>query len=277
MNTQLINSKVCYIVNMYLGERRVELQPQVEDRLLFYKHQILTLSKYKHNLSKIFLNFNLREQDVPYINEILALAPKQIQNTPVEVTFRPNKGFSYGAWSDIFVKHQDEFDYYIFNEDDCFVTEDNWDSYFVKAFNTYENCGYLCGVAYEHDEQYPHHAANAFGITSYKILNEIYQKHGKLPGEMDTYPEMGQLDHSKAYTDLGYEFYDIRESYKVFHSVGGGDNSFMQIYFAWNEKTLFQTAKVYFQLPFRWVELVGSQFQPLGLNNKYEKKVTSNS
>jgi hypothetical protein len=265
--------KVCYISNFYLGERRAEVTPHTEDRLLFFKHQILTLSQYKHNLTKIIFNFNLREEDISYLNTILDLCPKQIQDTPVELIFRQNKGFSYGAWNDVFKKYREEFDYYIFNEDDYFIADDNFDDYLVKSFNQYQNCGYFCGVAYEQD-YYPTHAANCFGITSSKILNEIYQKHGKLPGEMDTYPEMGQLDHSKAYIDLGYEFYDLRETYKIFHSVGGRDEAFIQVYFAWNNKHLILPARVYFKLPFNWTQPDNTQFQLPGVNNKYEKKVT---
>lgn len=284
MNTKFMNPKVCYVLNFYLGKRRVEIEEQVEDRFLFYKHQILTLSQYKHNLSKIFFNFNLGEEDIPYINEILALTPKQIQNTPVEVTFRKNKGFSYGAWSDIFVKHQDEFDYYVFNEDDCFVVQDNWDKYLVEKFNTYENCGYFCGVVYEGGDDYPAHAAHAFGISSFEILNQIYQKYGRLLGEMDEYTqkhvggevhENGQVAHTLVFKELGYDLYDIREDYKVYHSMGTtSENSFMQIYFAWNNKCLFHTAKVYFNKPFTWYEPWDEQFKLPGLNNKYEKKVT---
>ena len=39
---------------------------------------------------------------------------------------------SYGAWSDVFKKYQDKFNYYIFNEDDYFFVEDNWDDYLIK-------------------------------------------------------------------------------------------------------------------------------------------------
>ncbi len=260
--------KVCYVVNFYLGERRSEVKPHIEDRLLFLKHQILTLSQYKHNLTKIIFNFNLREEDISSINEIIELTPKQIQTTPVEIIFRQNKGFSYGAWNNAFVKYRDKFDYYIFNEDDYFLVDDNFDDYLVNSFNKYKNCGYFCGVAYEED-YYPTHAANCFGITSSKILNEIYSKHGKLPGEMDSYPEMGQLDHSKAYTDLGYEFYDVRDTYKVFHSVGGGDSTFIQVYFAWNNKHLILPARVHFKLHFDFTQPSDEQFTLLGLNNKY--------
>jgi hypothetical protein len=271
-----MSPKVCYISNFYLGERRAEIQPQVEDRLLFFKHQILTLSQHKHNLAKIVFNFNLREEDISYLNEILNLCPKQIQNTPVELIFRQNKGFSYGAWNDVFKKYKEEFDYYIFNEDDYFIVDNNFDDYLVKTFNEYQNCGYLCGVAYEED-YYPTHAANCFGITSSKILSEIYQKFGKLPGEMDDYEEMGQLDHSKAYTDLGYEFYDIRETYKIYHSVGNTVTAFIQVYFAWNNKFLIHPSRVYFNIGFTWHQPGDEQFQLPGLNNKYEKKNTLNN
>jgi hypothetical protein len=274
--------RVCYISNFYLGERRVEIIPQKEDRLLYLKHQILTLSQYKHNLSKIFFNFNLREEDVSYINEILALTPKQIQNTPVEITFRKNKGFSYGAWSDIFVKHQDEFDYYIFNEDDCFVIQNNWDEYLVEKFNTYKNCGYFCGVVYEETNVYPTHAAHAFGISSFEALNKVYQKYGRLLGEMDNYTQQhiggevhndGQVAHTLVFKEFGYDIYDIREKYRVLHSMGTStENSFFELYFDWNQEYLVFPAAAYFKQPVRYYFKKEDQFLLPGINKKYEKK-----
>ena len=277
-----MNSKVCYISNFYFGERRVEVTPQKEDRLLYLKHQIITLSQYTHNLSKIIFNFNLREKDISYINEIIKLTPKQIQNTPVELIFRQNKGMSYGAWSDIFIKYQNEFDYYIFNEDDYFIHDHNFDKYLVKTFNKYKDCGYLCAVAYEGDK-FPPHAANCFGISSFEALNKVYQKYGRLLGEMDNYTQQhigaevhinGQVAHTLVFKEFGYDIYDIREKYKVLHSMGvSTEKSFFELYFDWNENYLIFPAAAYFGQPVNYYWKKEDQFLLSGINGKYLNKV----
>jgi hypothetical protein len=278
----MVNPKVCYISNFYLGERRVEIIPQKQDRLLYLKHQIITLSQYTHNLSKIIFNFNLREEDISYITDIINLTPKQIQNTPVELSFRKNKGMSYGAWSDIFIKYQNEFDYYIFNEDDYFIHDHNFDQYLVKTFNQYKNCGYLCAVAYE-GEAYPPHAANCFGISSFEVLNKIYQKYGRLLGEMDDYTQQhiggevhtnGQVAHTLVFKELGYDIYDIREQYRVLHSMGTSEkNHFFELYFFWNEPHLIFPAATQLIQPIRYYFKNEPQFQLPGVNQKYLNKV----
>ena len=277
-----MNTKVCYISNFYLGERRVESINQKQDRLLYLKHQILTLSQHRHNLSKIVFNFNLREKDIHYINEIIKLTPNQIQSTPVELIFRENKGMSYGAWSDVFKKYQNEFDYYIFNEDDYFIHDHNFDQYLVNTFNQYKDCGYLCAVVYEGGNDYPKHAANCFGISSFEALNKVYQKYGRLLGEMDEYTQKhiggevhgnGQVAHTLVFTEFGYDIYDIRESYRVLHSMGTNENNFFEFYFPWNNNHLILPAAAKFFEPIHYIEKSEEQFSKLGLNNKYLNKL----
>ena len=54
-----MNNNSCYIVTFYLGDRRNAIISYHEDRLMYLKLQIKTLSEYEHNLSKIVFNFNL--------------------------------------------------------------------------------------------------------------------------------------------------------------------------------------------------------------------------
>jgi hypothetical protein len=275
--------KVCYISNFYLGERRVEVEAQKHDRLLYLKFQIESLIKYDHNLSKIIFNFNFRKEDIKYLNDIIKLTPKEIKGTPVELFFRENKGMSYGAWSDTFIRYQNEFDYYIFNEDDYFINDHNFDKYLVDTFEQYSNCGYLCAVVYEGGGKYPKHAANCFGISSYKALNKVYQKYGRLLGEMDDYTQKhiggdvhpnGQVAHTLVFTELGYDLYDIREKYRILHSMGGSGKSYFELYFQWNEPHLILPATAKVHEPLRYYEKTEKQFLLPGINNKYEKKVT---
>jgi hypothetical protein len=232
--------KVCYISNFYLGERRVEVEAQKHDRLLYLKFQIESLIKYDHNLSKIIFNFNFRKEDIKYLNDIIKLTPKEIKGTPVELFFRENKGMSYGAWSDTFIRYQNEFDYYIFNEDDYFIND-------------------------------------------HKALNKVYQKYGRLLGEMDDYTQKhiggdvhpnGQVAHTLVFTELGYDLYDIREKYRILHSMGGSGKSYFELYFQWNEPHLILPATAKVHEPLRYYEKTEKQFLLPGINNKYEKKVT---
>ncbi len=65
---------------------------------------------------------------------------------------------SYGAWSELFGKNKDKFDYFIFNEDDYFFIEDDFDSTLVRKFNSYPNCGYLCAVVINHPKPHAGHS-----------------------------------------------------------------------------------------------------------------------
>ena len=57
---------------------------------------------------------------------------------------RENKGFSYAAFSESFEQNRDNYDYFIFNEDDYFVVENNWDEYLIRKYHTLPDTGYLC-------------------------------------------------------------------------------------------------------------------------------------
>ena len=277
-----MRNRVCYILNFYLGERRVEIEEQVIDRLLFLKLNIDCLTKFDHQLSKIIFNFNFRPEDISYLNRIVKYTPKEIKGTPIELRFRENKGMSYGAWSDIFQEYRDTFNYYIFAEDDAFVNQHDWDTYLVNKFNSYKNCGYLCGVVYEGGEDYPKHAANAFGISSYEALNKVFEKYGRLLGEMDDYSqrhiggevhENGQVAHTNVFLEFGYDLYAIRDDYQVFHSMGTNkDNAYIEKYFDWNNKSLMLPPQILLNKSYRWYKSFDLQFSKEGINNKYGEK-----
>ena len=132
-----MDNKVCFVTSFWLGERRMESPIYKEDRLYFLKKQIELLQTKKHNLSKIIFNFNIIPEHYSYISKIISLTPKQIQGTEVEINIRENIGISYGAWSDCFSKYKSDYDYYVFNEDDYFFVQDNWDAYLVDKHNSY--------------------------------------------------------------------------------------------------------------------------------------------
>ena len=243
--------KTCYIINFYFGERRktIDLYSNI-DRLCFLRKQIQTLKDVKHNLSKIIFNFNLDINHYSYFNEALEIIPEKIQNSKIEINIRENKGMSYGAWSDLFKKNKDKFDYFIFNEDDYFFIEDNFDSTLIRKFNSYPECGYLCCMVRpaESWNNFKSHAGHSTGISSNQILSEIYLKYGKLPhGVSDQYTEnevKGQIEQSHVFIKEGYKLYDLRDEYKVlFASSINNEDIDIHIYFDYNNKELITPAK----------------------------------
>jgi len=105
-----------------------------------YKKQIEYLLAVPHNLTSIIFTINFRKEDYHYVSEIFAITPKQIGSAEVILSFRENFGLSYGGWNDTFKKYKDKYDYYIFNEDDYFFIEPNWDTYLVNKYEKSENC-----------------------------------------------------------------------------------------------------------------------------------------
>lgn len=107
-------------------------------------------------------------------------------NTPAaNGTFRvvrreSNVGRAYGAYSDIFAQYREDYDYFIFAEDDIFFTEPNYAAAMVEDFESSPGVGYVAaiGLGLVDDLLHVHSAA---GISSSKVLGDVYDKLGQLP------------------------------------------------------------------------------------------------
>jgi hypothetical protein len=85
---------------------------------------------------------------------------------------------SYAAFNEVYEKYRTKFDYYIFNEDDYYFNDHNFDTYLINKFKSYSNIGYLATMIANPAWNFPHsltHAGNSIGITSSKILEELYK------------------------------------------------------------------------------------------------------
>jgi hypothetical protein len=209
-------NRTCYIINFWLGNRRYECHNYKDDRLYYLKEQIKNLTKFDHNLSKIVFNFNFTEEDYQFVTDIFKIIPNKIQNSDVEVNFRKNYGMSYGAFSDVYSKNIDKYDYFIFNEDDYSFIVDNWDKYLINKFNTLDNCGYLCMIKFDTPKP---HGAHSTGISSNEILKKVYDVYGELPHSKDSdYGQneiYGQINQTNCIFELGYNIFDVKDEYKV--------------------------------------------------------------
>ena len=256
---QFQRKRSCYVVNFYFGDRRRTVEEFNFDRVIFVKKQIETLTKYYHNLDKIIFAFNLEKEHYKYFNESLKIIPKKIQNTEVEIMIRENKGFSYATFSESFEQNRDNYDYFIFNEDDYFVVENNWDEYLIRKYHTLPDTGYLCPLQRDEDwwNDYKPHAGHSFGIASTKSLNKVWDKYGHLPHSLENnYKLQEKIQHnfSYAFFEVGLRVYDIREDYRLQFAMTGDKDQDIWRCFWWNEKDFIVPALILLNKPHTWWE-----------------------
>lgn len=277
----------CYVINFYLGDRRKTVNEYKEDKLYFLKRQIEYLNSFKHNLNKIIFTFNIEPEHYHYTSDIFKLVPKFIKNTEVEIIFRENKGFSYGAWSDVFKKYKLKYDYYIFNEDDYFFVDNNWDSYLVNKYNSYNDCGYLCPFMREphrHNE-FRRYAGLSTGIASSNNLLKVWDKYKMLPHSIGNSYENGeeiQKRFSFAFLDVGLNIYDTRDDYRISFGWTEDDGNDIWRAFWWNTKDLIIPAILLNDnVKYNWFQSFDGEFlegyKPISYNNAmkcYNTKTT---
>jgi len=259
--------KTCYVINFYFGERRKTIERYNKiDRLYFLRKQIEFLEKYSHNLNKIIFTCNIEKEHYKYVSDIFRIVPKYIQGAEVELHFRENYGLSYAAWSDAFDRNEDKYDYFIFNEDDYFFVQNNWDGYLINKFNQYEDCGFVCPIIREphHWNDYKKHAGHSTNISSNKVLKEIKNKYGSLPhGDKKDYhtnERLGQIGQTSSCLELGYNIYDIRDDYRVSFAWTEDDGRDIWRHFWWNDKDLIIPALLTEQVPYNWFESFDGEF-----------------
>ena len=178
---------------------------------------------------------------------------------------------SYGAWSYVFKKYKELYDYYIFNEDDYVLVQDNFDEYLVNKFNKLPNCGYLCGLVREtafHKEI--RHAGMSSGVSSFNVLKKLFDKHDELPhSKKQDYrdnEDNGQTTQTGEIINLGYDIYDIREEYRMMFWNGQ-----INKHFFWNDDDLFLPAKLYYIEDHMWSDRIDAEFLRMECDYKSKK------
>ena len=134
---------------------------------------------------------------------------------------RKNKGLSFGAYSDAFAKYRNEYDYFLFTEDDVLIYKNNYSKDGIDLLNSDKNNGFISYIGVSkiksHDrellnlnksEAYACHGG--IGLSSTKILDIIYKKENKLP-------HYDEADYTKGimYGEIMFTASIIKEGYKL--------------------------------------------------------------
>lgn len=179
---QWINSNGC-------GTKR-ELDSNSEQVLRIHLEHLLSL---KHTLTQITIVKPDNPDPQNVYPEYYNIDDLLLQFTcKVEWLSCKNFAFSYGQWLKAYRCYKNEFDYYIFVEDDTVANLDYFDQKLVSLYKS-QKSSYLCGLA-SSKGSYPHHAMISYGIISSLNLEDMFSRWDQKPLE-----QFGQLFRDKKY------------------------------------------------------------------------------
>ena len=157
-------------------------------------------------------------------NYLKKISGTKIPFGKIIVCNRKNIGMSFGAYDYAFRKFKNDYDYFLFTEDDTIIFKNNYFKTGIDIFRSNKKAGFL---AYIHstkvDKSYykrlnlnKNNAISchgATGLSSKEILKKVFNKHGRIPHyrgnnyqKCITYGEVG---FPNSIVKLGYDIIDL--------------------------------------------------------------------
>lgn len=210
-----------YISVFYIGPnrdyRRYQEVYQV-DPLYFVKKQRDFLSYCdEKDISKVTFVFN-DDISVELKSKILDVKIDG-GRIPLEIIFRPNLGFSYGAWSDAIIKNINDFEYFFIIEDDMLPTREKWYEYMIDNM-TYEK-PIMC--AYKEVKDGTPFASAPHSLIRGQNCRHLLSKYGQifLYNTENTYPSAwdSQLKYYNLFLNEGWELLDTLKDFSYTHNL----------------------------------------------------------
>tara|TARA_R110000772_G_scaffold2218_1_gene7674 strand:+ start:1314 stop:2012 length:699 start_codon:yes stop_codon:yes gene_type:complete len=204
--------KTNLIVVYYFGGRRRPIEKEELNPLFCLESQVKYLLKYKHELDQITFVVN---GDIPdgYYE---AIKPLEEKYNTVTIN-RENIGLSYGGFAEAASKYIEEFDFFIFLEDDWVFCHDNFDQYLSEKFKKNKNTSMVCAVSSERDieseKAHGKHASVSIYCSSKIKIKELIKKHGCFPYSPQGYA-LGQTHQTSSFFEIGKVF-DITDDFFV--------------------------------------------------------------
>jgi hypothetical protein len=217
--------KVNYVVACW-GESRISEHSTTTisraECLGYLKAQMAILNQLKHSLAQVtIIHPHWPHAPVKQYDQFLQELDggTLADGTPIVVLRRPNTDMSYGSWSHAYGMYRQQFDYYIFIEDDYIPSLDNFDFILVDLLEQ-KQCGYLCTLISNttwHNNGIAH-AGITNGICKTTALEVIWNKYGSLLHNQDEqcgHYWGGQLQFSYPYHYCGLKIDDVSDTYST--------------------------------------------------------------
>ena len=94
------------------------------------------------------------------------------KNGLFKVMHRPNVGRSFGGYNEAFNKYKDEYDYWIFSEDDLYYCKDGYAKNYIDILNSNENCAFVATLGVDRADHETKHAHGGQGLTHRDYMEE---------------------------------------------------------------------------------------------------------
>lgn len=214
--------KTNLVVVFYFGKKRRFNIMEAIDPLFCLKNQVKFLSEYRHDLDQITFVVN---GDIPDLYEETIKPLKS--NFNIKTINRENLGLSYGGFSEAVKTYINDFDFFIFLEDDWVFCLDNFDQYLFEKFKKNKKTSMVCAVSSGSDpaseKVYGEHASVSIYCSSKDKIKEIIKKYGEFPYSADGYSS-GQKFQTNLFFHIG-EVVDITDDFYVrFLDARGGQS-----------------------------------------------------
>ncbi len=186
----------------------------------------------------------------------------KLKHGVIRVLHRENFGRSFGGYNYAFSRLSDEYDYFIFTEDDILIVTDQYASIGVKEFNSTQNCGFVAFQALSNKSHHnlskaqTLHAHGGVGISSANILNKVVRNHGFLPhstkDESQKYTDIiknGEIDFTNKIYQLGYKLISMPKDIKLYNFAYDKMRGFeLNRYATIGEKALFKFKSLFYRI-----------------------------
>jgi len=141
---------------------------------------------------------------------------------------RDNFGRSFGGYNEAFQKYKNDYDYWIFTEDDILINGKEYFSKSILEFESDKEIGFLALQGINNEGLYGKsgpevvHAHGGVGLSNTKVLNELTEKLGSLPfadesksQEYYDIIELGEIAFTNQISRLGYKLEVLKKDYPL--------------------------------------------------------------
>lgn len=217
-----MSTRVNYISSFYIGPNRTfpYYQKAFKEDPLYFVRKHVEFSNYAENISKFSFVINDDISD-ELKEEIVSIT----RNGNIEILFRINNGYSYGAWNDVVKRNINDFDYFFLIEDDYLPNFTNFSLPFIQRFknNTAYICSLMVEISNEINEMVPKdygkfkHPSISNGMLSASACKKVLDQYNVLfriqNGSTKEIGYWNQIYFLKNFTDAGFDILDTLDEF----------------------------------------------------------------
>jgi hypothetical protein len=202
-----------------------------KDTIDLLNFQIDMEEKYPPGIDRDLIVVNSDVGDEDGNKFIHNLNERKINSGKLLSLTRKNVGLSYGAYSDAFLKYRNDYDFFLFIEDDLITAKINYLKIGMEKWQQTKNCGFVAyyGLTKVNKGWWQKAGLNKInsvsaysgcGLSSSSVLNKIVNKTGCLPHNSKNINHedsiaLGELGLSKSIIDLGYTLTELKNDILV--------------------------------------------------------------